>query len=186
MRHIALEVPLRALALGRRGQRHGAADARVETLRHSLDRPALASRVASLEDDDQLELLRHNPVLQLDELTLQTQQLLEIESPRQGIVQLEMFALRQQVGELVVFKLELDVLVEIILDLGVDALPELADRSLLIRSRFVRAHGRLPLIGALAKTRRRRCGTLQRWVRQFCDRAPAVRAPCASYFSKLT
>src|SRR3984885_15418770 len=141
VRYVALEVPLRALALGWRGQRHGAADARVETLRHALDRAALARGVATLEDDDQLEPLRHNPVLQLDKLTLQTQQLLEIEPPRQGIVQLKMFALRQEVGELVVLELELDVLVEIILDLGVDALPELADRSLFIRARFVRAHG---------------------------------------------
>ena len=41
-----------------------------------------------------------------------------------------MFALRQQLSELGILELELDVLVEIILDLGVDALPELADRSL--------------------------------------------------------
>src|ERR1700690_1713443 len=34
--------------------------------------------------------------------------------------------------------------------------------------------GQLPLIGALAKTKRRRCATLQRSVRQFCDRAVVV------------
>src|ERR1700683_4702207 len=32
--------------------------------------------------------------------------------------------------------------------------------------------GQLPLIDALAETKRRRCGTLQRRGRQFCDRAP--------------
>src|SRR5580704_4450640 len=52
-----------------------------------------------------------------------------------------MFALRQQLSELGILELELDVLVEIILDLGADALPDLADRSLFIRARFVRAHG---------------------------------------------
>ena len=88
MRDIALEVPLAALALGRRGQRHGAADARVETLGDPLDGAALARRVASLEDDDQLELLGDDPVLELDELALQAQELLEIELPRQRIVHL--------------------------------------------------------------------------------------------------
>ena len=123
--------------------------------------PPLPAEFASLEDHDHLELLGHNPVLQLDELTLQTQQLFEIKPSRQGIVQLEMFALRQQVGELGVLELEFDVLIEIILDLGVDALSELADRSLFIRAQFVRAHGRLSLVGAFVKTKRQRCGTLQ-------------------------
>ena len=131
MRNVALEVPLAALALGRRGQRHRAADARVEALRDPFDGSALARRVSSLEDDDQLELLGHDPVLELDELALQTQQLLEVKSARQRIVRFEMFGLRQKIGELIVLEFELDVLVEIVLDLGVDALLELADRTCL-------------------------------------------------------
>src|SRR6202451_2419395 len=91
-----------------------------------------------------------------------------------------MVGLRQYVGELVVLELELDVLVEIILDLGVDALPELADRSLFIHARFLRGHGRLPLIDALAETKRRRRATLQQSVRQFCDRAPRHSSRCWS------
>ena len=57
MRHVALEVPLRALALGRRRQRHDAADARVEPLGDALDDAALAGGVAALEQDDDLLLL---------------------------------------------------------------------------------------------------------------------------------
>ena len=133
MRDVALEVPLAALALGRRRQRHGAADARVETLRDPLDDAAFARRVPPLEDDDQLELVGDDPVLELDELALQPQQLLEIEPPRQRIVHLKMFGLKKQVGELVVLELKLDILVEVVLDLGVDALLELAGGSLLFR-----------------------------------------------------
>ena len=114
----------------------------------------------------------YDPVLQLDELDA-ADATLEIEPARQRIVQLKVFALRKEVGELVVFKLELDVLVEVVLDLCVDALPELADRSLFIRAQFIRAHGRLPVVGDRAKTKRRRSATFQRWLRQFCDRADA-------------
>ena len=112
--------------------------------------PPLPAEFSSLEDDDQLELLGHDPVLELDELTLQTQQLHEVKPPRQRIVRLQLFGFRQHVGELVVLELELDVLVEIVLDLGVDALLELADRTF-----FIRAHCSLPW---LASTPRRNSG----------------------------
>ncbi len=79
MRDIALEVPLRALALARRRQRRDAADARVEPLRDALDDAALAGGVAALEQHHDLELLVADPVLQLDQLALQPQQLAEIE-----------------------------------------------------------------------------------------------------------
>ena len=48
---VALEVPLAALALGRRGQRGDARDARVQVLGDPLDRAALAGGVAALEHD---------------------------------------------------------------------------------------------------------------------------------------
>ena len=79
MADVALEVPLRALALVRRRQRRDAADARIEALRDALDDAALAGRIAPFEDHDDLELLRDDPVLQLDELALQPEQLLEVE-----------------------------------------------------------------------------------------------------------
>ena len=78
VRHVALEVPLRALAVVGRGQRHHAADARVEPLRDALDGATLAGRVAALEQDDHLLPGGRHPVLQLDQLALQAEQLLEV------------------------------------------------------------------------------------------------------------
>ena len=147
MRNVALEVPLAPLAFGRGGQRHSADDARVEALHDPFDRPALPRRISSLENDDELELLGLDPVLELDELALQTQELLEIKAARQGIVRFKMFGIRQEVGELFVLELQLDVLVEILLNLRVDTLLKLADRTLLIR-----AHCWHPLVGASATT----------------------------------
>ena len=57
VRDVALEIPLRALALVRRGQRGDAADARVQPLRDALDDAALAGGVAPLEEHDDLQLL---------------------------------------------------------------------------------------------------------------------------------
>ena len=83
VRDVALEVPLRALALVRRGQRRDAADARVEPLGDALDHAALAGGVAALEqDDDLVASVCDDPVLQLDQLALQAEQLAEILSPR--------------------------------------------------------------------------------------------------------
>ena len=81
MRHVALEIPLRALALVRRRQRGDAADARVEALGDALDDAALAGGIAALEEDDHLELVVLDPVLQLDQLALQPEQLLEVDAP---------------------------------------------------------------------------------------------------------
>ena len=134
VRDIALEVPLGAFALGRRRQRHGATDARVETLGDPFDRPALARRIPALEDDDQLELLGDHPILELDELPLQPQELVEINLPRQGIVHRKMLGFGQQVCEVAVLELELDVLIEVVLDLGVDALLERADGICIFRA----------------------------------------------------
>src|SRR6185437_3192604 len=83
MRDIALEIPLRALALARRRERGDAADPRVEALGDALDHSALAGGVAALEDHDHLELVVLDPILQLDQLALQAKQLLEIDVPVQ-------------------------------------------------------------------------------------------------------
>ena len=71
MRQIALDVHLRLLALGRRGQRDDAEDARADALGDRLDRAALAGAVAPLEDDADLQALVHDPFLQLDQLDMQ-------------------------------------------------------------------------------------------------------------------
>ena len=41
--------------------------------------PALAGRVASLEENHDLELRVHDPILQLDQLALQAKKLLEVD-----------------------------------------------------------------------------------------------------------
>ena len=80
VRHVALEVPLGALAVGRRRQRHDAGDARVEPLGDALDRAALAGAVAALEQHDDLRAGVLHPALQLDQLGLQPQQLAQVDA----------------------------------------------------------------------------------------------------------
>ena len=122
MRDIALEIPLRALALVRRRQRRDPADARIETLGDPLDDPAFAGGVAPLEDHDDLELLVQDPVLQLDQLALQAKKLLEIDAS------IERFHLRmlgdilQQLGQPIVVDFELELLVEAVEHFAIDAL----------------------------------------------------------------
>jgi hypothetical protein len=76
---VALEVPLGALPLGRRGQRDDAAVARVERVDDPLDCPALAGGVSALEDDDELVTAVANPIEHVHELDPQ---------PRQGLLEL--------------------------------------------------------------------------------------------------
>ena len=49
---VALHVHLRLLAVGGRRQRHDPEDPRADPLGEGANRPALAGRVAALEDDD--------------------------------------------------------------------------------------------------------------------------------------
>gem|GEM_PF-3752190 len=71
MRDVALEVPLRALALRRNLERHDPCAAGVHVLGEALDRATLACRVSALEDDDKLLALLFHPGLELQELDLQ-------------------------------------------------------------------------------------------------------------------
>ena len=76
VRDVALDVHLRLLALGRRGERDDAEDARADALGDPLDRAALARRVAPFEDDADLRPGRLDPLLEGDELAVQALQLL--------------------------------------------------------------------------------------------------------------
>jgi hypothetical protein len=76
VRDVTLEVPLRALALGRGGQRGDSPGARARALGDALDDAALACRVAALEDDDRAQALDLDVLLQQDELALQALELL--------------------------------------------------------------------------------------------------------------
>ena len=75
VRDVALEVPLGALTLSGDGKGDHARDTRVEVLGDTFDRPALASRVTALEDDDDPGSSGPDPLLHLDQLRLQPQQL---------------------------------------------------------------------------------------------------------------
>src|SRR4051812_49038310 len=68
MLDIALEIPLRALALAWGRQSDDAALTRVEHLREHLDRSALAGRVTALENDDDALLRLRDPARQRAEL----------------------------------------------------------------------------------------------------------------------
>ena len=122
MEGIALEIPLAALALRGRRQRHGAADPGIETLGDAFDDAALARRIPPLEDDDQFQLLGDDPILKLDQFALQAQQFLEIEAARNRPFLRGFVVFTQQVGETVILELKLQVLVEIVLQSGADAL----------------------------------------------------------------
>ncbi len=116
VRGVTLEVPLCALALVRCGKRGNAADARVQPLRDALDDAALAGRVTAFENDDDLELLLHDPVLQLDQLALEAKQLLEVD------LAVEARELRAPFGAFraLVLELQLELLVEAVEHLGLD------------------------------------------------------------------
>ncbi len=125
VRRIALEVPLRALAVVRRGQGGHAAHARVEPLRDALDHATLAGGVAAFEQDDHLVPGVHDPVLQLDQLALEAEQLLEVPVPVGFFFGAERAqAVGVDVGELAVFEFQLQLLVVAVDEVAVDALQQ--------------------------------------------------------------
>src|SRR4029453_14165311 len=65
-----MEVPLAALSLGRLGQSNDTRGTRVEVLHETLDRAALAGRVAALEQDHVLGASLLCPALELHQLYL--------------------------------------------------------------------------------------------------------------------
>jgi hypothetical protein len=79
MLYIALEIPLRLLAVGRRGQGGYTGDAWAETFGDALDGTALAGRVASFEEHDDFQFFEFDPFLQFDQFDLQFGQTFFIE-----------------------------------------------------------------------------------------------------------
>src|SRR6516225_9104198 len=126
MRHVALKIPLGAFALAGSRQRRDRADPRIEALRDPLDDPALSRRVAALEKDDDLELLLHDPVLQLHQLALQAKQLLEVDAT--------------------IHRLRLAILVDLHLEFFVDGVEHLAIDAMEPRIRII-GHGWDPGFG---------------------------------------
>ena len=73
---VTLQEQLRLFAVGRRGQGDDAEHARAHLFGDRLDRAALAGGVPALEQDDDPELLRLHPFLQMAQLDLELFQLL--------------------------------------------------------------------------------------------------------------
>jgi len=71
MRDVALDIHLRFLALGRRGQRDDPKDARAHPFCDGLDRAALARPVSAFEDNADLLAFVDDPLLQLHQLDVQ-------------------------------------------------------------------------------------------------------------------
>jgi hypothetical protein len=92
MRQITLHVHLRLLALGGRGQRDHAEDARAHALGDCLDRAALARAVAPFEYDADLRPRVDGPFLELHELDMQTRKLLLILLSAQALMHSRAFA----------------------------------------------------------------------------------------------
>ena len=65
MLHVTLEVHLRLLAVGRRGQRHKSEYARADSLGQGPDGATLARGVAAFEDDDDAQPLLLDPILEM-------------------------------------------------------------------------------------------------------------------------
>ena len=82
VRDVTLEVPLRTLPVVWRGQCGHAADAGVEALGDPFDDAAFACCVAAFKQNDHLLPGACHPVLQLDQLPLQAEQLAEVRLAR--------------------------------------------------------------------------------------------------------
>ena len=131
---IALEIPLRALAVVGRGQGGHAAHARVQALGDALDHAALAGRIAALEEDDHLFPVVLHPVLQLDQLALQAQQLAEVGLAAHGVGTVQIVATAAQAG---VVYLHLQFFVVAVEQIAFDALHQ---RIMVVGQKFV-VHG---------------------------------------------
>jgi hypothetical protein len=121
VRHVALEIPLRALAVVGRGQRRHAAHARVQALGDALDHAALAGLHRALEEDHHLVAGGHHPVLQLDQLALQAKQLAEIVAPVLAVQREVGRGVARQRGDRAVFQLQLQLFVVAVEQVAVNA-----------------------------------------------------------------
>jgi hypothetical protein len=80
--HVALEVPLAPLPVGRRGQGHDATGPRAQVLRHPLDGAPLAGRVAPLEQDHHPGAALADPLGHGGQFALEPEELLLVEPLR--------------------------------------------------------------------------------------------------------
>ena len=69
--HVALEIPLPALGVGRFFERHQARATRIQVLHEALDRAALTGRVATFKQNHDALAEFLGPILQLEQFDLQ-------------------------------------------------------------------------------------------------------------------
>jgi len=86
MRDVALELPLGSLTVIRGRQCCDPAYPRIEALCDAFDNAAFARCIAAFEKDYHLVSGTHNPVLQLHQVTLHTEQFLEVASPMVAVL----------------------------------------------------------------------------------------------------
>ena len=82
MINVPLKIPLCALAFSRRRQRDDAGETRVQTLGDALYRPTLARGVTPFEDDDDSRAGATDPLEHHGKLSLEADQLLEVDTTR--------------------------------------------------------------------------------------------------------
>jgi hypothetical protein len=133
---------LALFALGRRRQRHDAGPARVQPLRDPLDDTALARRIASLEDHDQLLLCVNDPVLELHKFRLQPQQFTEVNSPVNGRFGRQGRDFAHLLTDAGVVDFHFELFVEAVLQLRID--PALGFRPAVSGIARVCGHGAVP------------------------------------------
>ena len=83
VRHVALHIHLRLLAVGRRRQGDEPEDARADALGDRADGAALACGIASFEDHDDTQALVLDPLLEPAQLGLELAQFLHVFFPRE-------------------------------------------------------------------------------------------------------
>jgi hypothetical protein len=69
--NVALSMELQLLPLGRRGEGDHAKDARADTFHNALNYAAFAGSISSFENDDNTDVGRLDPLLELDQFNLQ-------------------------------------------------------------------------------------------------------------------
>jgi hypothetical protein len=122
MRDIPLEVPLSALAFVGGGQCCDAANAWVEPLGNALDHPTLAGSIPTFKQNNDLAPIVGDPVLQLHELALQSEQLFEVEAPVQCIPVRMLGDVDEELVKSIVIDLHFELFVEAVSQLLPDAL----------------------------------------------------------------
>src|SRR5580704_18577883 len=122
MRYVALEVPLRPLAIVWRRQRRHTTYAGIESLGDPLDGATLACGIAPLEKNYDLVLGLDHPILEFDELPLKPKELMEVgEATLSLFVAAQELAIRGEAKEIGIVPFHLQFLIEIVDEITLDA-----------------------------------------------------------------